>query len=125
MTFSCYKMKSPGESWRRSFGGGVPTVSQVKIDPLDHQMDDQNESEIANFYANKSIFITGATGFMGKVSYIPYLFFPKDQPLNFVNAKGPGGKTAPILSWYQTNIPFVEIEKRTGRQATFKRIVQC
>lgn len=31
-------------------------------------MDVQNESQIANFYANRSVFITGATGFMGKVS---------------------------------------------------------
>jgi fatty acyl-CoA reductase len=26
-----------------------------------------NESQIANFYKDRSVFITGATGFMGKV----------------------------------------------------------
>ena len=29
-----------------------------------------NESQIANFYKDKSVFITGATGFMGKVCII-------------------------------------------------------
>lgn len=30
-----------------------------------------DESHIASFYAGKSIFVTGATGFMGKVSETP------------------------------------------------------
>jgi FlaA1/EpsC-like NDP-sugar epimerase len=32
-------------------------------------MDTANDSQIANFYKDRSIFITGATGFMGKVSF--------------------------------------------------------
>lgn len=50
-----------GDSWRQSFGGSSHSV------PQNLPMDMQNVSEIANFYGNKSIFITGATGFMGKV----------------------------------------------------------
>lgn len=35
---------------------------------------DGNSSEIAKFFENKSVFITGATGFMGKVSVKCYLY---------------------------------------------------
>lgn len=53
----------PGDSWRQSFGGPGLSVRNS------NSMDMQNESPIANFYGNRSVFITGATGFMGKVSF--------------------------------------------------------
>ncbi|KAI1285384.1 putative fatty acyl-CoA reductase [Halotydeus destructor] len=56
---------SKKHSWRQSFTGGAG-VSQSTI-RSNLPMDMQNESKIANFYVNRSVFITGATGFMGKV----------------------------------------------------------
>lgn len=40
-------------------------LSHLEADIKDYD----SESEVANFYNNKSVFITGATGFLGKVSY--------------------------------------------------------
>lgn len=52
-----------GESWRTSFSGGG---NVLPVPPL--QEKESQGSEIAEFYDGRSIFITGATGFMGKVS---------------------------------------------------------
>jgi len=49
-----------GDSWRQSFGGGG-------IQTENYNMENQSESQIATFYNDRSVFITGATGFMGKV----------------------------------------------------------
>ena len=40
-----------------------------KLDQLQHKMDDNNNQggTVSQFYSEKCIFITGATGFMGKV----------------------------------------------------------
>lgn len=35
---------------------------------------------VAEFYADKSVFVTGGTGFMGKVSILP------TKPLSYLNA---------------------------------------
>lgn len=52
-----------GESWRVSFSGGRDQLPSLPS--MDNECPD---SEIAKFYDGRSIFITGATGFMGKVS---------------------------------------------------------
>ena len=52
-----------GESWRVAFSGGRDLLPAAP--PMDSEC---QESEIGKFYEGRSIFITGATGFMGKVS---------------------------------------------------------
>ena len=50
------------DAWRVSFSGGRDLLTDAAA------MDESSESEIARFYDGRSIFVTGATGFMGKVS---------------------------------------------------------
>ena len=71
---------SRGDSWRQSFGSRTSathpiTISSTMTDTI------ENESQIGSFYRDRSVFITGATGFMGKVCtalsyhyYIQWIF---------------------------------------------------
>ncbi len=49
------------DHWSQSIGGCAALTHTL-------EMDNEKESEIAQFYKDRSVFITGATGFMGKVS---------------------------------------------------------
>ena len=42
---------------------------------VDESSSDGQESKIGQFYADKSVFITGATGFMGKVKSVQIATF--------------------------------------------------
>ncbi|RWS29833.1 putative fatty acyl-CoA reductase-like isoform X2 [Leptotrombidium deliense] len=57
---SFFNFFSADDSWRRSFAANLPPV-------VCDSMSVNNVSRIASFYNDRSIFITGASGFMGKV----------------------------------------------------------
>ncbi len=55
MWLGCFVLAIQRLAWR---GAGQTSICAAM---------DYSQSEIASFYAGRSVFITGATGFMGKV----------------------------------------------------------
>lgn len=78
--------------------------------------ENQNYISIPEFYDGRSIFITGGTGFMGKVSKFQLKFV--SLLMKFI--VGSSRKATSILSWNQKHLPFNQTKARTRNHITFR-----
>lgn len=85
------------------------------LKPTADIIDRHEESEISSFYANRSVFITGASGFVGKVSLCYQLFGYESIPVAKTNSNNIltvcFGKTFEIVSESERNLHTHETEE--------------